>query len=99
MEPVTGGPNLLFMGREEWIYRRSFNNGFSNGAMLNNVPHIADSIMVFRGEPVEMVGKGMFSLDEFTTKTTIEIILEVTLDSNYQRSPHVLATALWSIVT
>ncbi|KAI1212618.1 putative cytochrome P450 [Annulohypoxylon truncatum] len=97
MEPISGGPNLVTMNGEEWKYWRSlFNYGFSTGAMLNNVPHIVDSILVFREKLVERIGKGMFSLDELATKVTMEIILKVTLDddSNYQRSPHVLATAL-----
>jgi hypothetical protein len=47
--------------------------------MLDNVPHIVDSVLVFREKLVEMVGKGMFSLDDFTTRLTMEIILKVTL--------------------
>ncbi|OTB09268.1 hypothetical protein M426DRAFT_316556 [Hypoxylon sp. CI-4A] len=100
MKPISGGPNLVSMNGEEWKYWRSlFNHGFSTGAMLNNVPHIVDSILVFREKLIEKVGNGMFSLDEFTTRATMEIILKVTLDddSNYQRSPHVLATALGRI--
>lgn len=80
MKPVAGGDNLVAMNGDEWKYWRSlFNPGFSTGAMLNNVPHIVDSVLVFRQKLVEMVGKGIFSLDEFTTKLTLEIILKVTL--------------------
>jgi cytochrome P450 len=80
MKPVAGGDNLVAMNGDEWKYWRSlFNPGFSTGAMLNNVPHIVDSVLVFREKLVEMVGKGIFSLDEFTTKLTQEIILKVTL--------------------
>ncbi len=49
------------------------------GAMLNNVPHIVDSVLVFRERLVENIGKGMFSLDEFTTKLTMEVMLKITL--------------------
>ncbi|KAI0478166.1 putative cytochrome P450 [Xylaria cf. heliscus] len=101
MEPVAGGPNLISMNGDEWKYWRSlFNPGFSSGAMLNNVPHIVDSALVFREKLIENIGKGMFPLDELTTKLAMEVILKVTLDddSNYQRSPHVLPTALGRIL-
>ena len=80
MKPVAGGPNLVAMNGDEWKYWRSlFNPGFSTGAMLNNVSHIVDSALVFREKLIGMAGKGMFSLDEFTTKLAMEIILKVTL--------------------
>ncbi|KAI1855547.1 hypothetical protein JX266_000412 [Neoarthrinium moseri] len=102
MKPISGGPNLVSMNGDEWKYWRSlFNPGFATGAMLNNVPHIVDSILVFREKLVERIGKGMFSLDDFTTRLTTEIILKVTLDndSNYQRSSNILATALGHITS
>ncbi|ROW11887.1 hypothetical protein VPNG_04989 [Cytospora leucostoma] len=102
MQPVTGGPDLVTMNGDDWRYWRSlFNPGFSTGAMLNNVPHVVDSVLVFREKLVQMIGKGMFSLDEFTTKLTMEIILKVTLDddSHYQKSPNILATALGRILS
>ncbi|KAI0440501.1 putative cytochrome P450 [Xylaria telfairii] len=101
MKPVAGGPNLISMNGDEWKYWRSlFNPGFSTGAMLNNVPHVVDSALVFREKLIEKIGKGMFSLDELTTKLTMEVILKVTLndDSNHQKSPHVVATALSRIL-
>ncbi|KAI1872994.1 hypothetical protein JX265_004629 [Neoarthrinium moseri] len=102
MKPISGGPNLVSMNGNEWKYWRSlFNPGFATGAMLNNVPHIVDSILVFREKLVDRIGKGMFSLDDFTTRLTTEIILKITLDndSNYQRSSNVLATALGHITS
>ncbi|GAP90257.1 putative cytochrome P450 [Rosellinia necatrix] len=101
MKPVAGGPNLISMNGDEWKYWRSlFNPGFSTGAMLNNVPHIVDSVLVFREKLIENIGKGMFSLDELTTKLTMEVILKVTLNdgSSHQNSPHVVATALGRIL-
>ncbi|VUC21091.1 unnamed protein product [Clonostachys rosea] len=101
MHPVAGGPSLLTMNGNEWKYWRSlFNPGFSSGAMLDNVPHIVDSVLVFRQKLFDRVGKGIFSLDEMTTRLTMEIILKVSLDddSNYQQSDHVLATALGRII-
>jgi len=80
MRQVTGGPDLLSMNGNDWKHCRSlFNNGFSTGAMSNNVPHIVDSMMVFRQKLIEMIGKGIFCLDEFTNRLTAEIILKVTL--------------------
>lgn len=80
MQPVTGGPNLVSMNGDEWKRWRSlFNPGFSAGAMLDNVPHIVDSVLVFRDKLIERVGQGMFSLDELATRLTFEIILKVTL--------------------
>ncbi|KAI9148738.1 putative sterigmatocystin biosynthesis P450 monooxygenase stcS [Paramyrothecium foliicola] len=101
MRPISGGPDLVTMNGEEWKYWRSvFNPGFSTGAMAGNVPYIIDSVRVFREKLVAMIGKGIFSLDEFTTQLTTEVILKVTLDddSNYQRSPHILITALRRIM-
>ncbi|KAL1848728.1 hypothetical protein Daus18300_013518 [Diaporthe australafricana] len=102
MEPVTGGPDLLTMNGEEWKdWRSLFNPGFSTGAMLNNVPHIVDSVLVFRKKLIQMTGRGIFPLDKLATKLTTEIILKVTLDddSHYQESPNVLATALGRILS
>lgn len=80
MQPVTGDPNLISMNGDEWKYWRSlFNPGFSTGAMLNDVPHIVDSVLVFREKLIQRAGKAMFSLDELATKLTQEIILKVTL--------------------
>ncbi|KAI0536510.1 putative cytochrome P450 [Xylaria digitata] len=101
MKPVVGGLSLVSMNGDEWKYWRSlFNPGFSTGTMLNNVPHIVDSAVVFRNKLIENVDKGIVLLDELTTKLTMEIILKVTLDddSNYQQSPHVLPTALGRIL-
>ncbi|KAI4598005.1 hypothetical protein KJ359_003814 [Pestalotiopsis sp. 9143b] len=80
------------MNGDEWKrWRALFNPGFSAAAMLNNVPHIVDSALVFREKLIERIGTGMFSLDELTTKLTTEIILKVTLnlDSNHQSSQSV----------
>jgi cytochrome P450 len=80
MKPVAGGPSLISMNGDEWKHWRSlFNPGFSTGAMLNNLPHIVDSVLIFREKLVDRIGKGMFSLDELTTKLTMEIILKITL--------------------
>lgn len=62
MHPITGGPNLISMNGDEWKYWRSlFNPGFSTGAMLDNVPHVVDSVLVFRERLIARVGKRMFS--------------------------------------
>lgn len=70
MRPVTGGRDIVSMNGDEWKYWRSlFNRGFSNGAVLNHVPHIVDSVLVFSKNLIEKVWKEMFSLDQLTTKT------------------------------
>lgn len=80
MQPVTGGPNLISMNGDEWKYWRSlFNPGFSTSTMLNDVPYIVDSVLVFREKLIQRVGQGVFLLDELATKLTQEIILKVTL--------------------
>lgn len=80
MRPVAGGPDIVSMNGDEWKYWRSlFNPGFSTGAVLNHVPHIIDSVLVFREKLIQKIGKGMFPLDELTTKLTQEVILKVTL--------------------
>ncbi|KAJ0108224.1 hypothetical protein J7T55_000189 [Diaporthe amygdali] len=90
MQPITGGPNLISMNGDEWKYWRSlFNPGFSTGAMLNNVPHIVDSVLVFREKLIQMVEKGMFSLDELTTRLTMEIILKVTLYNGHVMNKYI----------
>jgi cytochrome P450 len=80
MEPITGGPNLLTMNGDEWRrWRALFNPGFSTGAMLHNVPLVVDSVLTFREKLIEMIGKGHFSLDDFASRLTLEVILKVTL--------------------
>ncbi|KAK8131349.1 cytochrome P450 [Apiospora sp. TS-2023a] len=102
MRQVTGGPDMLTMNGNDWKYCRSlFNPGFSTGAMSNNVPHIVDSMLVFRQKLIDTIGKGMIRLDDFTNQLTAEIILKVTLDddSSYQRFPNALVTALRRILS
>ncbi|KAI0203669.1 cytochrome P450 [Astrocystis sublimbata] len=102
MQPVTGGPSFISMNGDEWKYWRSlFNPGFSTGAMLNNVSHVVDSVLIFREKLIQGIGNGMVSLDELTTKLSTETILRVTLDddSKYQRASHVLPTALNRILS
>ncbi|KAJ8122622.1 hypothetical protein O1611_g9796 [Lasiodiplodia mahajangana] len=40
-----------------------------------------DSALMFRKKPIENIGKGMFLLDELTTKLAMEVILKVTLEA------------------
>ncbi|CAG8971815.1 hypothetical protein HYALB_00001925 [Hymenoscyphus albidus] len=97
MEPITGGPNLLSMGGEEWKNWRSlFNPGFSSGALMDSVPHIVNPIQVFCDKLKEQSGKGLVELDSMTTRLTMDVIIKVTLDADldYQRSENELATAL-----
>lgn len=80
MQPVTGGPNMLTLNGDEWKKWRSlFNPGFSSGAMLNNIPHIVDSVLLFREKLIRRIGGEMFSLDEMTKRLAMEVILKVTL--------------------
>lgn len=80
MQPVTGGANLVTMNGEEWKFWRSvFNPSFSASAMANNVPHIVDSVQVFREKLIANIGKDFFCFNELTMKLTKEIILKLTL--------------------
>ncbi|KAL4868776.1 hypothetical protein BDV12DRAFT_185662 [Aspergillus spectabilis] len=101
MHPITGGPNLLAINDSEWKKWRSiFNPGFSvGGGMMDHVPAVVDTVQVFSDILREKVGSGGFQLDDLTTRMTMDVILQVTLDmkANYQRSEIKLVYALNTI--
>ncbi|PKY00379.1 putative cytochrome P450 [Aspergillus campestris IBT 28561] len=102
MTPITGGPSLIAMGGAEWKrWRALFNPGFSAASMTDLVPSIVDSAQVFCDKLRDRVGKGLFLLDDLTTRLTMDVILKVTLDADldYQRSDNPLATALNKVTT
>lgn len=47
--------------------------------MVNNVPHIVDSVLIFRAKLIDGIGKGMVSLDDLATKLNTDVILKVSL--------------------
>jgi cytochrome P450 len=78
--PITGGPSMISMNGEEWkTWRNLFNPGFSAASMAGNVPHIVDSVLIFSDLLRTKDGNGMFSLDDMTTRLTMDIIIKVTL--------------------
>lgn len=80
MTPITGGPSLVAMGGVEWKrWRALFNPGFSAASMTDLVPSIVDSAQVFCDKLRDRVGKGLFLLDDLTTRLTMDVILKVTL--------------------
>ncbi|KAF2010892.1 putative cytochrome P450 [Aaosphaeria arxii CBS 175.79] len=101
VEPIVGGPSILSMNDVDWKkWRTLLNPGFSAQKLMNHVPFIVDCCEVFNEKLRNEARKGsIFSLDEFATRLTFDIIMKVTLDSNidYQRSEHIIPTALNTI--
>ena len=80
MKPITGGPNLISMSGQEWkAWRSLFNPGFSSAAMMDNVPHIVNSVQVFCDKLKEKADGGLISLDDLTTRLTMDVIIKLTL--------------------
>ena len=80
MKPITGGPNLISMNDDEWkTWRSLFNPGFSTTTMMDNIPHIVDSVQIFCEKLREKGGRGLFCLDDLTTRLTMDVIIKVTL--------------------
>jgi cytochrome P450 len=80
MKPITGGPNLISMNDQEWkTWRSFFNPGFSSTAMMDNMPHIVDSVQIFCDKLQGKVAGGLFCLDDLTTRLTMDIIIKLTL--------------------
>ncbi|KAF2180348.1 cytochrome P450 [Zopfia rhizophila CBS 207.26] len=81
IKPITGGPNVISMSDNEWkTWRSLFNPGFSTAVMMDNVPHIVDSVQVYCEILKEKAGKANHAFRD--------------ADLDYQRSENVLATAL-----
>ncbi|KAL3478468.1 cytochrome P450 [Aspergillus californicus] len=100
MKPITDGPNLVSMSDGEWkIWRSVFNPGFSAGNMTELLPGIIDSVQTFCDQLRARVDTGVFCLENLTTRLTMDVILKVVLDmdSEYQLSDNMLATALGNI--
>lgn len=80
MKSTTGGPNMISMNDNEWkLWRSLFNPGFSTATMMDNVPHIVDSVQIFCDKMKERAGKGLFYLDDLTTRLTMDVIIKATL--------------------
>lgn len=78
--PIIGGKSLITMSDQEWkAWRALFNPGFSATHMLSLVPSIVDSVEVFCDLLRKRVGKDVFSLNNMTTRLTMEIITKTTL--------------------
>lgn len=78
--PIVGGESLITMEGTEWKFWRSLlNPGFSAAHMLSLVPSIVESVEVFCSLLRERAGKEIFSLDDLTTRLTMEIITKIAL--------------------
>ncbi|KAH9863977.1 hypothetical protein J1614_009910 [Plenodomus biglobosus] len=100
VEPIVGGPSILSMNTADWKKWRSLlNPGFSVQSLMNHVPFIVDCCEVFGDKLRANAGKTVFSLDDYATRLTFDVIMKVTLDAdiNYQRSDHILPTAINTI--
>ncbi|KAF1951142.1 cytochrome P450 [Byssothecium circinans] len=100
VEPIVGGPSILSMNAVDWKKWRSLlNPGFSAQSLMNHVPFIVDCCEVFGDKLRADAGKSVFSLHDYATRLTFDVIMKVTLDSdiNYQRSEHLLPTAINTI--
>lgn len=68
------------MNDEDWKFWRSlFNTGFSAAAMMNRVPTVVDSVSTFCDQLRIKAEKGVFSLDDMTTRLTMDIITKAAL--------------------
>ena len=80
IRPITGGPSVLTMNGSEWkTWRTRFNPGFSAASLMGHVPYIVDRVQVFCEKLEASVGGDIFSLDDFATRLTFEIIMKVSL--------------------
>jgi cytochrome P450 len=98
--PIVGGPSILSMNNVEWKKWRSLlNPGFSAQSLMNHVPFIVDCTQIFCAKLRANAGKSVFSLDEYASRLTFDVIMKVSLDSDidYQRSEHILPTAMNTI--
>jgi cytochrome P450 len=100
VDPIVGGPSILSMNSEDWKKWRSLlNPGFSAQSLMNHVPFIVDCAQILCEKLRRNAGKKVFSLDDFASRLTFDVIMKVALDSDidYQRSEHILPIALNTI--
>lgn len=68
------------MNGQEWKYWRSlFNPGFAPQYLLDQVPGVVDSVLIFCDKLQERAGTGMFCLEDIATRMTVDIIMKVVL--------------------
>jgi cytochrome P450 len=80
MLPVVGGASLISMNDKDWKYWRSlFNPGFSTAVMMSRVPLVVDAVKIFCEGLSAKAGNGVFSLDDMTTRLTMDIITKAIL--------------------
>ncbi|KAF2818795.1 cytochrome P450 [Ophiobolus disseminans] len=99
--PIIGGSSLITMNGEQWKFWRSLlNPGFSASHMLSLIPNIVDAVDVFCELLEQNANKGLFSLDDMTTRLAMDVITRTTLDTDLdnQRNEHKFAHALNTIL-
>jgi len=80
VKPITGGPSLISQNGNEWkTWRSRFNPGFSAAALMDQVPYIVDRVQVFCDKLREHARREIFSLDDYATGLTFEVIMKVSL--------------------
>ena len=80
VEPIVGGHSILSMNGSEWkAWRSWFNPGFSAASLNEHVPYIVHCVEIFCQKLFANAGDGVFSLDDFTTRLTFDVIMKVTL--------------------
>lgn len=80
IKPIVGGPSLLSMNGKDWkTWRAFFNPGFSAASLTDHIPFIADAVGVFCDKLSEESGRSIFSLDDFVTRLTFDIIMKVVM--------------------
>ncbi|KAF2661117.1 cytochrome P450 [Lophiostoma macrostomum CBS 122681] len=77
VEPIVGGPSILSVNTAEWKKWRSLlNPGFSTQSLMGHVPFITDCAQVFCDKLRMAAGRELFSLDEYATRLTFDIIMK-----------------------
>lgn len=80
LKPLVGGPSLLSQNGRDWkLWRSRFNSGFSERSLTDHVPFIVDRAQVFCDKLREKAGRELFSLDDFATRLTFEVVMKVSL--------------------
>ena len=78
---IAGGPNLISMNGNEWKRWRSlFAPGFSSSNVIDHVGYIVELVEIFCDKlRTGSVENTVFSLDDFATRLTFDVIMKITL--------------------
>lgn len=80
VQPIVGVNSLLSMNGGEWkTWHSRFNPGFSPTNLTGHIPYIVNRVKVLCDKLREHAGRDIFSLDDFATRLTFEVIVKVCL--------------------